>query len=67
MLTGDAEGAEGLVLSRLVEAIASRTGEGSQLALSVGSALYEPGSGTTLEAILEAAGRGLASNSSESP
>jgi diguanylate cyclase (GGDEF)-like protein len=67
LLTGDAEGAEGLVLSRLVEAIASRTGEGSQLELSVGSALYEPGSGTTLEAILEAAGRGLASNSSESP
>ena len=65
LLTGDAEGAEGLVLSRLVEAIASRAGAGAP-ALSVGSALYEPGSGTTLEAILDAAGRGLAANPSGS-
>lgn len=67
LLTGDAEGAEGLVLSRLVEAIASRAGGESATALSVGSALYEPGSGTTLEAILQAAGRGLSANSSGSP
>jgi diguanylate cyclase (GGDEF)-like protein len=66
LLTGDAEGAEGLVLSRLVEAIASRAGGDSATALSVGSALYEPGSGTTLEAILQAAGRGLSANSSGS-
>jgi diguanylate cyclase (GGDEF)-like protein len=64
LLTGDSEGAEGLVLSRLVEAIASHAGEG--LSLSVGSSLYEPGSGTTLEAILEAAGRRLAEGSSGS-
>jgi diguanylate cyclase (GGDEF)-like protein len=62
LLTGDAEGAEGQVLSRLVEAIASHAGSG--LSLSVGSALYEPGSGTTLETILEAAGRRLAEGSS---
>jgi GGDEF domain-containing protein len=67
LLTGDAEGAEGLVLSRLVEAIARRAGEGSPLALSVGSALYEPGSGTTLQVILEAAGRGLTQGSSDRP
>lgn len=66
LLTGDAEGAEGLVLSRLVEAIASRAGEGVP-SLSVGSALYEPRSGMTLEAILEAAGRGLSSSSSDRP
>jgi diguanylate cyclase (GGDEF)-like protein len=67
LLTGDSEGAEGLVLSRLVEAIASRAGEGSPLALSVGTALYEPGSGATLEAILEAAGRRLAESPSAAP
>ena len=65
LLTGDAEGAEGLVLSRLVEAIATRAVEGTPLALSVGSALYEPGSGTTLETILQAAGRRLAEGSSD--
>ena len=65
LLTGDAENAEGLVLSRLVEAIATRAGEGSPSALSVGSALYEPGSGTTLETILQTAGRRLTEGSSD--
>jgi diguanylate cyclase (GGDEF)-like protein len=62
LLTGSAEGAESLVLSRLVEAIAvhdARQDRPRSLALSVGSALYEPKSGATLATILEAAGRRL--------
>jgi diguanylate cyclase (GGDEF)-like protein len=63
LLTGDAGGAEGLVLSRLVEAIAVHDAarpEPRSLALAVGTALYEGGSGGSLEAILEAADRRLA-------
>jgi diguanylate cyclase (GGDEF)-like protein len=62
LLAGSAEGAESLVLSRLVEAIAvhdARRDRPRSLALSVGSALYEPKSGVSLAAILEAAGRRL--------
>lgn len=62
LLTGDAVGAETLVLSRLVEAIAvHNTGrdEPSSLSLSVGSALYEPDEPATLLQILETAGRRL--------
>ena len=45
LLTGEARGAEALVLSRLVEAIAvndARLDQPRQLSLSVGSALYDP-------------------------
>jgi diguanylate cyclase (GGDEF)-like protein len=63
LLTGEAAGAESLVLSRLVEAMAvldaSRSRPGA-LALSVGTARYEPGSGAGLAEILESAVRGLA-------
>lgn len=62
LLTGDAVGAESLVLSRLVEAIAVHNAQQDPprpLALSVGSALYEPEAPTTLSQILETAGRRL--------
>ena len=45
LLTGDAAGAEPLVLSRLVEAVAAsnaRSGHTAQLSLSVGAAEYDP-------------------------
>lgn len=63
LLTGDAAGAESLVLSRLVESIAVHDAareRSRSLALSVGTARYEPGSGTGLAEILEGAARGLA-------
>ncbi|HEX6844014.1 MAG TPA: GGDEF domain-containing protein [Actinomycetota bacterium] len=63
LLTGDATGAESLVLSRLVEAIAVHDAAREtprSLALSVGTARYEPGSGLGLAEILESATRGLA-------
>lgn len=62
LLTGDAGGAETLVLSRLVEAIAVHNAAQDPprpLALSVGSALYEPEAPATLSQILETAGRRL--------
>jgi diguanylate cyclase (GGDEF)-like protein len=62
LLTGDAQGAETLVLSRLVEAIAvhdARLDRPRQLSLSVGSALYDPQRPGTLEQILQTAGRHL--------
>lgn len=65
LLTGAADGAESLVLSRLVEAIAShdtRRDAPRALSLGVGTARYEPGSGTTLGEILSGAVRGLTSN-----
>lgn len=63
LLTGDASGAETLVLSRLVEAIAVHDAAREHprsLALSVGTARYEPGSEAGLAGILEDAARGLA-------
>ncbi|MFN8233301.1 MAG: diguanylate cyclase [Actinomycetota bacterium] len=66
LLTGDAAGAETLVLSRLVEAIAVHNAQRDRpraLDLSVGSALYEPGSTdgpSSLGQILEQADRRLA-------
>jgi diguanylate cyclase (GGDEF)-like protein len=66
LLTGDAVGAETLVLSRLVEAIAvhnARRDRPRPLDLSVGSALYEPGSSdgpSSLAQIFEQADRRLA-------
>jgi diguanylate cyclase (GGDEF)-like protein len=65
LLTGAADGAESLVLSRLVEAIAThdaRSDAPRALSLGVGTARYEPGSGTTLADILSGAVRGLTSN-----
>ena len=65
LLTGTAEGAESLVLSRLVEAIATHDTRRQQpraLSLGVGTARYEPGSGTTLAEILESAVRGLSTH-----
>lgn len=62
LLTGDAGGAETLILSRLVEAIAVHDAareEPRSLALSVGTARYEPGSAAGLAEILEGAARGL--------
>lgn len=62
LLTGDAVGAETIVLSRLVEAIAvhdARRDRPRELAISVGSALYDPQDPSTLELILETAGRRL--------
>src|SRR3954462_4152001 len=65
LLPGSADGAESLVLSRLVEAIAThdtRSEEPRALSLGVGTARYEPGSGTTLADILSGAVRGLTGN-----
>jgi GGDEF domain-containing protein len=65
LLTGAADGAESLVLSRLVEAIAThdaRSDAPRALSLGVGTARYEPGSGTTLAEILSGAVRGLTGN-----
>ena len=62
LLTGDAVGAETLVLSRLVEAIAVHDTDRQSprsLSLSVGSALYDPEEPATLSQILETAGRRL--------
>jgi diguanylate cyclase (GGDEF)-like protein len=62
LLTGEAHGAEALVLSRLVEAIAvndARLDHPRQLSLSVGSALYDPDHPSTLEQILSNADRRL--------
>jgi len=70
LLTGDAAGAETLVLSRLVEAIASheaRRTDPRELSLSVGSSLYDPEHPATLEQILESAGRRLAEQTTRRP
>jgi diguanylate cyclase (GGDEF)-like protein len=66
LLTGDAAGAETLVLSRLVEAIAAHNAapdRPTRLSVSVGSTLYDPESADTpgsLEQILATADRRLA-------
>jgi GGDEF domain-containing protein len=62
LLTGEAVGAETLVLSRLVEAIATHNAKRTRpmpLSLSVGSALYDPEDPATLSQILETAGHRL--------
>lgn len=66
LLTGEAHGAEALVLSRLVEAIAvndARLDQPRRLALSVGSALYDPEQPSTLEQILSTADRRMTAQS----
>jgi diguanylate cyclase (GGDEF)-like protein len=58
LLSGEAKGAEVTVLSRLVEAIAVHDAQRSQprsLALSVGSAIYDPEHPVGLERLLQAA------------
>jgi diguanylate cyclase (GGDEF)-like protein len=68
LLTGEARGAEALVLSRLVEAIAlndARRHQPRQLSLSVGSALYDPEQPATLEQLLNTAGQRLTNQSSD--
>ena len=72
LLSGEAHGAETMVLSRLVEAIAvhsARLDRPHPLSLSVGSALYDPDRPDPLERILETAGRRLNEQrtSSEAP
>jgi len=62
LLTGEAEGAETTVLSRLVEAMAVHDAQRDRpraLKLSVGTARYEPGSGLHLAELLEGAIRRL--------
>jgi diguanylate cyclase (GGDEF)-like protein len=62
LLSGDADGAETTVLSRLVEAMAlhdTRRDPPRSLKLSLGTARYEPGSGVHLAELLEGALRGL--------
>lgn len=63
LLTGEARGAETVVLSRLVEAIAvhdARSDHPRSLSLSLGSALYDPEHPSDLEQILSTAERRLA-------
>ena len=63
LLTGDAEGAEATVLSRLVESIAqgnARDERARPLALSIGSALYDPGKPMSMEGIIDTARRRMA-------
>jgi len=63
LLTGEARGAETVVLSRLVEAIAvhdARSDHPHSLSLSLGSALYDPEHPSDLEQILSTAERRLA-------
>lgn len=60
LLTGDASGAESLVLSRLVEAVATsnaHSGPTGQLALSVGAAAYDPENPVTLDQLIAQADR----------
>jgi diguanylate cyclase (GGDEF)-like protein len=68
LLSGDARGAEVTVLSRLVEAIAvhdARRPDPRPLALSVGSALYEPARPVRLEQLLRTGEGGLRPHRSE--
>ncbi len=67
LLTGRADGAEVAVLSRLVEGIAARRAvDGSSLALSVGSAVYDPARPESLEQIFATAARRMAEHSGRS-
>lgn len=62
LLTGNVVGAEALVLSRLVEAVATRnarSGRPVPLSLSVGAARYEPGSSVSLAELMSEADRRL--------
>jgi diguanylate cyclase (GGDEF)-like protein len=68
LLSGDARGSEVAVLSRLVEAIAVHDAskpEPRPLALSVGSAIYDPGRPVPLEGLLRTAEAEMRPHSSE--
>jgi diguanylate cyclase (GGDEF)-like protein len=61
LLTGDASGAEALVLSRLVDAVAvrnAREGARGGLSLSIGAATFDPAHPVALPDLLAAAERG---------
>jgi diguanylate cyclase (GGDEF)-like protein len=60
LLTGEATGAEALVLSRLVEAVAASNAAGgltAQLSLSVGAAAYDPQNPVPLAELIAEADR----------
>jgi diguanylate cyclase (GGDEF)-like protein len=68
LLSGDAKGSEVAVLSRLVEAIAlhdAKTGDPKPLALSVGSAIYDPANPVSLEGLLRTAEAEMRPHASE--
>ena len=68
LLSGDARGAEVAVLSRLVEAIAVHDAsrpEPRALALSVGSAIYDPARPVPLEGLLRTAEAEMRPHSSD--
>lgn len=70
LLTGDADGTQSLVLSRLVEAIArhdARSEDPHDLSLSIATASYDPGKPRSFEEILEVAERRLRSTHSSDP
>jgi diguanylate cyclase (GGDEF)-like protein len=60
LLTGEVAGAEAIVLSRLVEAIAAsnaRSGRAAQLSISVGAAAYDPERPVSFDELIAQAGR----------
>jgi len=68
LLTGDATGAEALVLSRLVEAVAAsnaRSGRTAQLSLSVGTAAYDPDNPVPLTDLIAEADRQMRAGGTE--
>jgi diguanylate cyclase (GGDEF)-like protein len=68
LLSGDAKGSEVAVLSRLVEAIAvhdASKDDPKPLALSVGSAIYDPANPVSLEGLLRTAETGMRPHASE--
>jgi diguanylate cyclase (GGDEF)-like protein len=68
LLSGDAKGSEVAVLSRLVEAIAlhdANKDEPKPLALSVGSAIYDPADPVSLEGLLRTAEAEMRPHASE--
>jgi diguanylate cyclase (GGDEF)-like protein len=68
LLSGDAKGSEVAVLSRLVDAIAvhdANKDDPKPLALSVGSAIYDPANPVSLEGLLRTAETGMRPHASE--
>ena len=70
LLTGEATGAEALVLSRLVEAVAAHTAQGDRpypLSLSVGAATYDPATPVSLQELMAEADRRMRSVAGTTP
>jgi GGDEF domain-containing protein len=68
LLTGDAQGAESIVLSRLVEAVAASNARGEdrqRLSVSVGSASYDPQEPLPLEELIAEADRRMGERRAE--